>query len=497
MRHAFAFARSCLRLGLALVLLAVPGSAGAGLPEAIKALIARDYVTADKEMRPIAEGGDTRAQVLLARMYRDAHNPERNPTEALAWFRRAADAGSAEAHYWIGVMQAVGDGTEKDIAQAIESWRRSADEGHGPAMGALAVVYATGAGIDKDMTEAVRWAQLGAQKHDRRSQWVLGRAYLLGAGGLQRSTREFVSWTRRAALQGERAAQAALGRAYVDGLGVPQDYVHAHMWLNLAAARGVDAAAKQRDEIAGRMTAEQIAEAQKLARAWRPARIRAVLADAPAANQGSVTRRTGTGSGFFVDNAGHMVTNHHVVRGCGEVRVPIHAETARVIAIDARNDLALLGTGVAPDRLPSFRAGESARLGESVIVAGFPLDQLLAGGLNVTTGSVSALAGPRNNAALLQITAPVQSGNSGGPVLDQRGQVIGVVVSKLNALRIAAATGDVPQNINFAINGGVVRSFLEANGVQLETAASAPAPETTTDIAEQAKQYTVLLECWR
>jgi S1-C subfamily serine protease len=245
------------------------------------------------------------------------------------------------------------------------------------------------------------------------------------------------------------------------------------------------------------MSAEQIAEAQKLARAWRPSRMRIATADAQPGKPGSVTRRTGMGSGFLVDGNGHMVTNHHVVRGCAEVRVPTHSETARVIAIDERNDLALLGTGIAADRLPSFRAGGSARLGEAVIVAGFPLGQLLAEGLHVTTGSVSALAGPRNNAALLQITAPVQSGNSGGPVLDQHGQVIGMVVSKLNALRIAAVTGDVPQNINFAINVDVVRSFLEANGVPLESAASGPAPATTTDIAEQAKQYTVLLECWR
>jgi S1-C subfamily serine protease len=203
------------------------------------------------------------------------------------------------------------------------------------------------------------------------------------------------------------------------------------------------------------------------------------------------------GSGFVVDGAGHIVTNHHVVNGCGEVRVPAHGETARVIATDARNDLALLGTGIAADRLPSFRAGERARLGESVIVAGFPFGQLLAGGLNVTTGSISSLAGPGNNAAMLQITAPVQTGNSGGPVLDQRGQVIGMVVGKLNALRMAAITGDVPQNVNFAINGGVVRSFLEANGAQLESRAAPVTTGATTDIAEQARQYTVLLECWR
>jgi S1-C subfamily serine protease len=245
------------------------------------------------------------------------------------------------------------------------------------------------------------------------------------------------------------------------------------------------------------MSTEQIAEAQKLARAWRPARAAAASAQAPAGGSGAVTRRTGTGSGFVVDGNGHVVTNHHVVRGCTEVRMPAYAETARIIATDERNDLALLGTGVVAGRLPAIRIDESARLGESVVVAGFPLGQVLAGELNVTTGSVSALAGPGNNAAMLQLTAPIQSGNSGGPVLDQQGQVIGVVVGKLNALRIAAVTGDVPQNVNFAIKGAVLRSFLEASGVQVETHAAPTVAQATTAIAEQAKQYTVLLECWR
>jgi TPR repeat protein len=484
------------RLALAAALLALPGAAGAGLTEALKALLAGDYATAGKEMRPLAEGGDARAQVLLGRMYRDARNPEHNPAEALAWFERAADAGSAEARYWVGVMQSAGEGTEKNPAQALESWRRSAEAGHGPALGALAVAYATGAGTEKDLTEAVRWARLGAQKNEMHSQAVLGRAYLLGAGGLPRDMREFVHWTRRAAVQGERAAQATLGRAYIDGVGVPQDYVQAHMWFNLAAARGVGAAAKQRDEVAGKMTPDQIAEAQKLARAWRPVRTRPAAAD-PGEATGAAARRTGMGSGFLVDGSGHVVTNHHVVNGCAEVRIPAQGETAQVIATDARNDLALLATAVTADRPPSFRSSEGARLGESVIVAGFPLGQVLGGGLNVTTGSVSALSGPGNNAAMLQITAPVQSGNSGGPVLDQRGQVIGVVVGKLNALRIAASTGDVPQNVNFAIHGSVVRTFLEANGVELAADVRAGAAGATTDIAEQAKHYTVLLECWR
>jgi len=98
---------------------------------------------------------------------------------------------------------------------------------------------------------------------------------------------------------------------------------------------------------------------------------------------------------------------------------------------------------------------------------------------------------------MLQITAPVQAGNSGGPVLDQSGRVVGVVVSKLNALRIAAVTGDVPQNVNFAINGSIAREFLETHGIQLENAVTTPVASATVDVAERAKRYTLLIECWR
>ncbi len=100
-----------------------------------------------------------------------------------------------------------------------------------------------------------------------------------------------------------------------------------------------------------------------------------------------------------------------------------------------------------------------------MVAVGFPLPGLLASEANVTTGTVSALAGIGNDTRFLQMTAPVQPGNSGGPLLDLEGRVVGVVVSKLDALKVASATGDIPQNVNFAIKAGVVRSFLDASGV--------------------------------
>ncbi len=85
------------------------------------------------------------------------------------------------------------------------------------------------------------------------------------------------------------------------------------------------------------------------------------------------------------------------------------------------------------------------------------MPSLLSSDLNVTTGVVSALAGPGNNRRLIQITAPIQPGNSGGPVLDQSGHVVGVVVARLDALKLVQRTGRLPQNVNFAISEGIPR----------------------------------------
>ncbi|MBB3810626.1 hypothetical protein FHS81_002728 [Pseudochelatococcus contaminans] len=108
---------------------------------------------------------------------------------------------------------------------------------------------------------------------------------------------------------------------------------------------------------------------------------------------------------------------------------------------------------------------------EYAAVFGYPLTGILTSSGNFTQGSVTALAGLRDDNRMLQISAPVQPGNSGGPLLDDAGNVVGVVVSKLNALKVAAATDDLAQNVNFAIKASVVQGFLEAQGIQLKIGA--------------------------
>ena len=119
---------------------------------------------------------------------------------------------------------------------------------------------------------------------------------------------------------------------------------------------------------------------------------------------------------------------------------------------------------------------------------------MLTSDLTVTTGIVSSLSGIRNDTRFLQISAAVQPGNSGGPLFDTSGQIVGVVTGKLDALRMVASTGDIPENVNFAIKTGALRDFLDNSVVPYQT--GEPKGELkTTEIASNARAYTMLISC--
>ena len=215
----------------------------------------------------------------------------------------------------------------------------------------------------------------------------------------------------------------------------------------------------------------------------------------PAADAGP--RVLASGSGFVVSPAGWVVTNDHVIEACGAVRVaresgaPIRATVA---ARDPVNDLALLRTSDPFEHIAVFRRGRAIRAGETIVAVGFPLRGILASQANVTAGQVSATAGLLDDSRFLQITAPVQQGNSGGPLLDLKGQLVGVVVSKLDAMALAETTGDIPQNVNFAIKSLVVRVFLEANDVDYRTDDRDQRLEAA-DVGDLARRFTLIVEC--
>ena len=200
----------------------------------------------------------------------------------------------------------------------------------------------------------------------------------------------------------------------------------------------------------------------------------------------------GSGTGFYVSGGAEVLTNAHVVAGC--TRMMSGDRAFRIAAVDARGDLALLRPEIrfAPPAVAAFAAGP-ARLNADLTVAGYPLHGIL-GGLNVTRGALTSASGLGGDSTTMQISAPVQPGNSGGPVIDADGLVTGVVVSKLDAVKIAGAIGDLPQNVNFAIRGEVAKLFLSVHGVDFRVGIPRGRVEPSA-LAEDAARYTVLLEC--
>lgn len=198
----------------------------------------------------------------------------------------------------------------------------------------------------------------------------------------------------------------------------------------------------------------------------------------------------GSGTGFVVSPDGTILTNAHVVEGCG--RVLADGRPVKVEFADENFDLAAL-TGGGSGR-PWLSFSESpARLNSDVTIAGFPLHGIL-GGLSVTRGAISGLKGVGGDNLSLQISAPVQPGNSGGPVVDRYGRVVGVVVARLDAVAVADLVGSLPENVNFAVRGEIAKLFLSANGVRIATAPAAKQLDGV-DLADKLAAATVLIEC--
>jgi S1-C subfamily serine protease len=220
--------------------------------------------------------------------------------------------------------------------------------------------------------------------------------------------------------------------------------------------------------------------------------------EAPAPGRPAEGNRQSSGSGIAVSRDGVVLTNYHVVENCRRISVrdANRVEMEGIVrAKDVRNDLAILRTNHVFRAVAPFRGSAVvAKLGESVVAVGFPLTGLLASEPNVSFGNISATAGLMDDYSKMQISTPVQPGNSGGPLLDQNGSVVGVIQGKLNSIAVARVTGDIPQNINFAVKGEIAQIFMRANDVSFSLADNAK-KLTTEEIAAKGRQIAVFVSC--
>jgi S1-C subfamily serine protease len=208
-----------------------------------------------------------------------------------------------------------------------------------------------------------------------------------------------------------------------------------------------------------------------------------------------------SGSGIFISESGYVLTNDHVIDGCRDLWVRRNGDIGRsasIVARDAANDLALLASDghVPAADVAAFRTGGPIRAGDPVAAYGFPLAGTLSSTGNVVSGNVTALTGVGDDVRYFQISAPVQPGNSGGPLLDYSGLVVGIVNAKLNELAWASKTGDIPQNVNFAIKENVILGFLEAHSIAYRSFA----PLERLDlpgVTDRAQRFTAYVACVR
>ena len=202
-----------------------------------------------------------------------------------------------------------------------------------------------------------------------------------------------------------------------------------------------------------------------------------------------------SGSGFAVSNDGYIVTNHHVVDGCQNVFIHLRGKkySADLVTYDKRNDLALLKGDFVPELVLPITANKPY-LAQDIFVSGYPFGLNISSSVKVTKGIISSLTGIDNNLAEMQIDAALQSGNSGGPILDEYGNVVGVAVAKLDVKFALENFGAIPENTNFGVKANIVEALLDANGVNYQQGkAEKPSGAEFSNMLSNGTYY---ISCW-
>jgi S1-C subfamily serine protease len=204
-----------------------------------------------------------------------------------------------------------------------------------------------------------------------------------------------------------------------------------------------------------------------------------------------------TGTAFYINKSGQMITAAHVLRDCLVLEAQKDGVTIPLKLNASSNllDLAVVDSGKPTDRALPLRVGQTLTLGEGVTNVGYPLQGLLADSPNLTRGNVSARAGMKGSVGLFQFSAPIQPGSSGGPVVSDGGELLGITVSSLNAAALIK-DGLLPQNVNFALEAKYAAMFLRDSHIDFVEVK--PKADGSMTIANEAALGAVLqLSCYQ
>jgi len=380
--------------------------------------------------------------------------------EAIKWYKKAIE----KATIWADIRRSSNSTWNTGIYQ-LEGWIKDSTK-------AIADIYHFDL---KNDNQSFKWYLKGGYLGHVSSKYSVGNAFALGRGTLIDYDKA-INWWVSAAKDDHSSSQYNLGWAYANVSAI-KDLSKAKYWVQ----KTYDNPNSTEDTLEN---AKKIWETHNL---WQEKDIESD--DAETSTQ-SISERTGTG--FRVDKSGSILTNNHVIENCSTIQV--EGNIVELVSTDVNNDLALL-KGEPSKFIAYFRSGKGIRLGEDITITGYPLRGVLGDGLNAITGTVSSLSGLSNNTTQFQVSAPVNSGNSGGPVFDSSGNIVGVVVSKINQDKGKEVLGEEVSGASFAIKSSIVRDFLDVSNVDYDVAKS-DTKLSNADIVDKAKNFTVLVECF-
>jgi S1-C subfamily serine protease/tetratricopeptide (TPR) repeat protein len=440
-----------------------------------------------RDLRARGEKGDVEAQTSLGLNYWLGIGVRKDYAKAAYWYRKAADQGSAEAQDRLGDCYYRGEGVQQDYGEAVKWYRKAADQGDATGQFNLGVCYENGQGTPRSGVEAYKWFSLvlaQAKPEDFiRCDGIIAPPAPVPMVILNGTS---ISWTGSWASVATPVGALPVKCVSIDGetakielQGEPQPRVMILRSGDVvqSVSRG---ALETRAWLEERMSRVEVVEAQRRAAAFVAKKEGAGggagdISPTPEIAEG----KRCAGTGFFVTDDGYFVTCEHVVRWATSfhVRSPSGSLPARLIKKDPTIDVAVLKVDGAFRALP-VAAQPRVKLGEAVFTVGFPNPVVQGVEPKLTRGEISSLAGARDNPRYYQISVPVQPGNSGGALLDECGNAVGVVTSRLDDVATYQASGALPQNVNYAVKGGLVYSFL--SGVP-ELSGKLKAPRTGRD----------------